>query len=464
MNIKITNDSRKVDKGSIYVAIKGQKLNGEDFIPQAIEGGATEIVVEEGYNLPEDTPSNVVFIKTENTRIYLAHKVAEEYDNIPDVIVGVTGTNGKTSVASIYKQIVSLLGKVSASIGTLGVETNADVNLEEVEILTSPDPITLHKTLDILAREGEVTHAAIEASSHGLAQHRVDGVKFKASAFTNLSPEHLDYHANMKEYLLSKARLFSELTMETSVLNADIPEYELLKSLSEEKGLKVISYGLSGNDIKLIKRDGDTLTLEVDGVEHEFEFHPVGDFQNYNFMASLGLAMATGFSVEAVKSISGKIVAAPGRLELVTTFSGAKVYVDYAHTPDALEKALLSLRKNCEGNLHVIFGAGGDRDAIKRPLMGAIAAANSDFQYITDDNPRTEDPAKIREEIFASCPNAVKVEERTEAIKTAMQSLKKGDVLLIAGKGHEDYQVIGTEKIHFSDKEEVLKIVKEGDS
>jgi len=263
----------------------------------------------------------------------------------------------------------------------------------------------------------------------------------------------------MQHYLESKMRLFSELTEETAVLNADIVEYPALLNAAKKANLNIITYGLAGDNIKFISRKGDQLKLEVNGRDYNLEFHPVGDFQNYNIMAAIGLALATYFTMDEIAPVIGKVISAPGRLEMVGKYNGARIFVDYAHTPDALDKALSSLRKDCAGKLHSVFGAGGDRDASKRKLMGEVSARLADHSYITDDNPRTEDPAAIREEIFAACPNADNIGDRANAIKVAIGNLQENDMLLIAGKGHEDYQILGTEKIHFSDREVVQKII-----
>lgn len=455
----ITNDSRKVKPGFIYVAIKGEKFNGEDFIPQAIEAGATKVITANNYANP---PDNIEILQVDNPRATYAHEAAKFYIGQPECTVAVTGTNGKTSTASMYRQISELLGKKAATIGTLGVETSIDLELEASEILTSPEPGVLHKTLQTMADKG-VTHLAVEASSHGLDQHRVDGMQIRASAFTNLTPEHLDYHANMREYLAAKARLFAELTSETVVLNADVGEYDELAAIARNKGLRVMSYGSNGVDIRLLGRQGDTLSLEVLGQKYDLEFHLVGDFQNYNVMAAIGLALAIGFEMSEIASITGKLVAAPGRLEYVGNFAGGKIYVDFSHTPDALEKALENLRSICgsAGKLHVVFGCGGERDVKKRPVMGEIAAKLADRVYVTDDNPRGEDPAAIRAEVMVGCPEAANIGDRAEAIKAAMAALAENDVLLITGKGHETYQIIGNEKQYFSDHEVVQRVIME---
>jgi UDP-N-acetylmuramoyl-L-alanyl-D-glutamate--2,6-diaminopimelate ligase len=449
----ITSDSRLVKPGYTYIAIKGTKFNGEDFINEAIKNGATRIVVSEDSNIqPLD---HIEVIKVPNTRKALALFAAEFYNNQPENIVAVTGTNGKTSTANFYKQIASFAGYKSASIGTLGVLCD-DLEFDNSDALTSPDSIKLHEILSTLQNHS-ITHVGIEASSHGLSQFRLDGVKFKAAAFTNFTQDHLDYHDTMEEYFMAKVRLFSEVVKGGyAVLNADIPEFPALHDICLKHKLNIIDYGKNANNIQLIEC-GEKLRLSINNAPFESDYHLNGDFQVYNVMAALGLAMSVGISLDKCIQAIPHLKAAPGRLELAGMKNNAKIFIDYAHTPDALENAIKSLRSSCKNNLHVLFGCGGDRDPKKRSIMGQIANDLADKVIVTDDNPRTENPEQIRKQILSSCPKAQEIENRATAIKSALDSLQNHDVLLIAGKGHEDYQIIGTVKHHFSDIEEVQK-------
>lgn len=451
----ITSDSRKVKAGSIFVAIRGAKLNGEDFIESAIKNGATEIVVANSYS--GKTYENVKFTKVDNPRKYVCTLARQMYPKQPQNVVAVTGTNGKTSTAYFFKQIAEYCGFNGASIGTLGVLAEGVMNDAE-DVLTSPETVELHQILNDLAVRG-VTHCAMETSSHGLSQHRADGVEIRAGAFTNLTRDHMDYHETIEDYFNSKARLFAELVKETAILNADVPEYSALFKICNDKGLKVLSYGKRGTAIKLIEQEDERIILDIMNTRYESELHLSGSFQVYNVMATIGLCIAIGLPVEKVIESIKYLKAAPGRLELVGSFKGAEVYVDYAHTPDALENAISSLKSHCKGKLHVLFGCGGDRDPGKRPQMGKLANDLADYVIVTDDNPRTEDPARIRKQIMEACPKALEYGDRAIAITEAMKRLDRDDMLLLAGKGHETYQVIGTQKIHFCDKEEVHKFL-----
>jgi len=452
-NTGISSDSRSIKFGYIYVAIQGVKFNGEYFINDAIKNGATTIVLNEKSNV--NLPKNINVIRTNNPRQTLAKLSAELYNSQPENIVAVTGTNGKTSTVNFFKQIATECGFKSASIGTLGVICD-DAEFDNSDALTSPDPIKLHEILTKL-QNSNVTHVGIETSSHGLSQYRLDGVNFKAAAFTNFTRDHLDYHSSMEEYFSAKLRLFSEV-MSTgfAIINADIPEYTALKEYCVKHGLKIIDFGRNGNSIKLLDF-GSTIKLQIDGKTFEADFNLAGDFQVYNVMTALGLAIAVGISIEKCIDAIPKLKAAPGRLELAGKKGNAKIFVDYAHTPDALENAIKSIRSSCKNKLHVLFGCGGDRDPGKRSLMGKIANDLADNVIVTDDNPRTEEASNIRKQIIAACSKATEIGNRANAIQYAIDNLKDGDTLLIAGKGHEDYQIIGSVKHHFSDVEEVKK-------
>lgn len=457
MNISgITSDSRKVKNGYAYVAIRGSKFNGEDFIQDAINSGAIEIVVSEDSTV--NSVKNAKLTKVPNARKYIASIASKLYPNQPQNIVAITGTNGKTSVAFFFKQIAEFCGHKAASIGTLGVLADNYPNDAE-DVLTSPETVELHSILHNLANSG-VKYTAIEASSHGLSQNRVDSVNFRVGGFTNLTRDHMDYHGSVEDYFNAKARLFKELVKETAVLNADIPEYSKLKEIAYEAGLKVMSYGKKGESIKLITSSDEVIVCDIMGKKYNILHKLSGSFQVYNIMCAIGLSLGVGLEIDNIIKSIEHIKAAPGRLELAGTYNGAEVYVDYAHTPDALENALSSLKSHCSGKLHVLFGCGGDRDPGKRPQMGEIANRLADEVIVTDDNPRTEDSASIRKQILAACPKAFEFGDRAIAIKEAMKRLNNNDMLLLAGKGHETYQVIGKEKIHFCDKEQVQNFIK----
>jgi UDP-N-acetylmuramoyl-L-alanyl-D-glutamate--2,6-diaminopimelate ligase len=453
----VKTDSREVQPGDLFIACKGQKFNGEDFIPAALAAGAKAIIVSEEFSDSKIDADKL--IKVKNPRKVLAQIAAQIYELQPENIVAVTGTNGKTSTVNFFRQICNLVGYNSASMGTLGIIAEGISN-DNDDAMTSPDPMVLHAQLAMLFRRG-ITHLAIEASSHGLSQYRLDGVNIKAAGFTNFTHDHLDYHGNMHEYFNAKARLFVELLApgSTAVLNADIEQFAILEGICKRRRIDVISYGRKAKHLKLLST-GDNIALEAFGKRYEEKFNLAGDFQYHNVLCALGLAVAIGLPADEIMVYISSLKAACGRLENIATFQGAQIYIDYAHTPDALEKALTSLKPICKGKLYVLFGAGGDRDPSKRPIMGKIAAEHADYSVITDDNPRTEDPSKIRKEILASCANGKEYDDRTLAIKNTMSALKKGDILLIAGKGHETYQIIGTEKVYYSDHEIVRGMLK----
>ncbi|HEY5215549.1 MAG TPA: UDP-N-acetylmuramoyl-L-alanyl-D-glutamate--2,6-diaminopimelate ligase, partial [Pseudolabrys sp.] len=375
----------------------------------------------------------------------------------PDTIAAVTGTSGKTSVAAFTRQIWAALGLQAASIGTVGV---VSPKTETYGSLTTPDPVELHRTLDALAGEG-VTHLALEASSHGLDQHRLDGVRIAAGAFTNLSRDHLDYHPTLEAYLAAKLRLFEELIAAggTAVIDVDDGYAGPVVAAAKKRGLKVMTVGAQGDDIKLVDGaiDGfaQVVTLAHGGHTYKIKLPLVGGFQLQNAAVAAGLAIATGAEPARVFAALAQLTGAKGRLELVGARNGAPIFIDYAHKPDALAKALAALRPYASGRLVVVFGAGGDRDMGKRPIMGRIAAENADRVIVTDDNPRSENPAAIRAAILAAAPGATEIGDRAQAIRAAIADLQSGDVLLIAGKGHETGQIIGGRVVPFSDHEAV---------
>jgi UDP-N-acetylmuramoyl-L-alanyl-D-glutamate--2,6-diaminopimelate ligase len=448
----ISSDSRKVKKGDLFFALNGSRADGRSFILDAAERGAVAIVGEG--KAPANLAPEIPFASVRDARHALAYAAARFYAHQPKTIVAVTGTNGKTSVASFTRQIWSALGKSAASVGTIGVTTpKGDIRGS----LTTPDPVALHALLSKLCDEG-VTHLAMEASSHGLEQRRLDGVRLDAAAFTNLTRDHLDYHQTMDAYLAAKLRLFEVLLPEGAgaVADADEPAAARVAAIAKERKLKFFSVGREGRDLKLLdaKRDGfaQMLTISADGKRYEVRLPLVGGFQVANALVAAGLSIVTGAKPDAALNALSNLTGASGRLEFVGEKAGAPVFVDYAHTPDALENALEALRPYVTGKLVVVFGAGGDRDPGKRVLMGAAAVEHADKIIVTDDNPRSEDPAEIRKLILSAAPGATEIGDRAEAIKTAIAELARGDVLLIAGKGHETGQIVGDRTLPFSDQ------------
>jgi UDP-N-acetylmuramoyl-L-alanyl-D-glutamate--2,6-diaminopimelate ligase len=459
----VTADSRKVKRGDVFVAVPGTKADGLAFAAKAAAAGAVAIVGEGG---PPALPPGAVFVKVENARRALSLLAARVYPHQPKVIAAVTGTSGKTSVAAFTRQIWAALGHEAASVGTIGVVTN---KREVYGSLTTPDPVDLHRTLSELADEG-VTHLAIEASSHGLDQHRLDGVCVVAGGFTNLSRDHLDYHPSVEAYLAAKLRLFETLVADggAAVVDVDHEHSDAVVAAAKKRGLKLITVGRNGDGIRLVSTaiDGFTQAMSVEhaGRRHQLKLPLVGGFQVENALVAAGLAIATGGAPDAVFAALSSLKGAKGRLDLIGEKNGAPVFVDYAHKPDALEKAIEALRPYVKRHLVVVFGAGGDRDRGKRALMGAIAAKGADRVIVTDDNPRSENPASIRKTIIqgaARAPNVREIGDRREAIRGAVGALERGDVLLIAGKGHESGQIIGDRTLPFSDHDEVEAALRE---
>ncbi len=452
----LTADSRDVAAGYLFAALPGARADGRAFIPDAIRRGAVCVLAPSGTVLDEATAKTVALITDDAPRRALSLMAARFHGVQPDFIAAITGTNGKTSVAAFCRQIWQHAGEEAASLGTLGLvpEDAADSPGK----LTTPDPVALHRTLAQLARAG-YHHVAVEASSHGLDQERLHGLKVKAAAFTNLSLDHLDYHADMAAYLAAKQRLFSELLESggTAVLNADAPESEALAAVCAGRGVTVRRYGRAeGAELRLLERSADpagqTLELEIFATRHRLRLGLVGEFQAMNALAALGLVLAGGLGLTAALSGMEALTGVPGRLQrVVETPAGAQVIVDYAHTPDALETVLTALRPHARNRLVAIFGCGGDRDRGKRPAMGEIATRLADTVIVTDDNPRGEDPAAIRKEILAAAPAAEEIGDRRSAIVQAVAALDAGDVLLIAGKGHETGQIVGDTILPFDD-------------
>jgi UDP-N-acetylmuramoyl-L-alanyl-D-glutamate--2,6-diaminopimelate ligase len=457
----VTADSRTVKRGDVFVAIAGNKADGSRFIAPALAAGAVAIVAERLPAAP--LPTAVAFVRTANARRALALMATKFFPRQPQTIAAVTGTSGKTSVAAFTRQIWSALGYRAASIGTIGVVSPSG---ETYGSLTTPDPVALHRSLDALAGDG-VTHLAIEASSHGLDQFRLDGLRIAAGGFTNITRDHLDYHQNFDAYLAAKLRLFEVLLARgaTAVIDVDHDGADAVLSAAKAGGLSILSVGRKATGIRLVeaKIDGfaQTLRLEYGGKAFQVRLPLVGEFQVENALVAAGLAVATGSDPAAVFPALETLKGAKGRLELVGASHGAPIFVDYAHKPDALAKALEALRPYVTGKLVVVFGAGGDRDRGKRPLMGAVAEAKADLVIITDDNPRSEDAATIRAAILAEARGASEIGDRREAIRSAIAALRRGDVLLIAGKGHETGQIIGDRIVPFSDHEAVAAALKE---
>lgn len=451
----LTADSRQVKPGFLFAALPGTKVDGAQFIPQAVAAGAAAVVAGQSVTAPA---ANSILIKSANPHQLFARIASRFAGSQPDIVVAVTGTNGKTSVAAFVRQIWQSMGFRAASIGTVGIVGPAG---EEYLAHTTPDPVKLHHALAGLAQD-HVTHLAMEASSHGLAQFRLDGVRLAAGGFTNLTRDHLDYHATFEEYFAAKMRLFSELLPEgaPAVVNADVEIAGDVLARAKAHGLILFTVGEKGRDLKLVScvpdGFGQRLVLATASGQHEIYLPLVGDFQVSNALVAAGLVMATGGEEALVLHALESLKGAKGRLDLVAhSAKGAPIFVDYAHTPDALEKAILALRPYVKGKLAVVFGAGGDRDKGKRPQMGAIAAKFADIAYVTDDNPRSEDPAVIRAQVMAACPGGVEIGERALAIRTAVDALEEGDILLVAGKGHELGQTIGGKVLPFSDHDAV---------
>jgi len=457
----VTADSRTVKPGDVFAAIAGGKADGLQFATAAIAAGAVAIVAERPP--PAPLPGNVAFIRVRNARRALALIAAKIYPRQPRVIAAVTGTSGKTSVTAFTRQIWSALGHRAASVGTIGIVSPSG---EIYGSLTTPDPVALHRSLDTLAGDG-VTHLAIEASSHGLDQYRLDGLRIAAAGFTNITRDHLDYHPTFEAYFAAKLRLFEELLAPggAAVIDADHDHADTVMAAANARGLPIMSVGRKGTGIRLDQSmiDGfaQRLRLEYKGEHFQVRLPLVGEFQIENALVAAGLAISTGGVPGSVFAALEQLAGAKGRLERVGSSRGAQIFVDYAHKPDALAKALDALRPYATGRLVVVFGAGGDRDRGKRPLMGNVAVAKADRVIVTDDNPRSEDAAAIRASIVAAARGAVEIGDRREAIRRAIADLCSGDVLLIAGKGHETGQIIGDRVVPFSDHETVATALKE---
>ena len=455
-------DSRDVKPGFLFAALAGTKTDGARFIEEAVSRGAVAVL-----GAPDAAGQakslGVRFIAAANPRRRLAELAAEFYGQQPACVAAVTGTNGKTSVAAFVRQIWAFQGKPAASLGTIGIDApSGHVSLPH----TTPDPVRLHAELARLKREG-VEHLALEASSHGLDQFRLDGVKISAAGFTNITRDHLDYHATFANYLTAKLRLFAELVKDggVAVVNADADHAGDFIAVAESRRLRLFTVGEGGESLRLVAQapyaGGQHVTVRYEGREHAIALPLAGLFQASNALIAAGLALGLGDPADKVFAALETLKGAPGRLELVArTRAGAAIYVDYAHTPDAIETVLKALRPHVKGRLSIVFGCGGDRDRGKRPLMADAAARFADAVIVTDDNPRSEDAAAIRREALRGAPSAREIAGRAEAIRQGIAALAAEDALVIAGKGHEDYQIVGTEVHPFSDRDEAVKAAR----
>lgn len=442
-------DNRKVAPGTIFGAFQGARVNGEDFIPAAIAAGAAAIVAR-----PEAKVEGVPHIASDEPRSLFASLAARYYAPFPETVVAVTGTNGKTSSVELTRQLWRMAGHSAASIGTLGITTAVD---QVSTGLTTPDIVTFLSNMAGLAKEG-VSHVAYEASSHGLAQFRSEGLKVVAGAFTNLSRDHLDYHGTMDMYFSAKMRLFDEVVARdgTAVIWADDERSGEVIEHAALRGLKIMTVGTRGGTLRLASRTptqlGQDLVIEAEGGTHKVSLPLIGAYQAANALVATGLVLATGGDLKTVLGHLARVQPVRGRLErAVITRAGAPVYVDYAHTPDGLRAAIEALRPHTRGRLITLFGAGGDRDAGKRPLMGRVAEELSEVVIVTDDNPRSEDPGVIRAAIMAGAPGAREIGGRRTAIAAAIAEAGTDDIVLLAGKGHEQGQIIGDRVLPFDD-------------
>jgi UDP-N-acetylmuramoyl-L-alanyl-D-glutamate--2,6-diaminopimelate ligase len=464
----LTADSREVRPGYLFAALPGVKLDGRRFIDDAVARGAVAVLTGDASGLDAlrsgETP--VAVVTDANPRRRLALMAARFHAPQPHTIAAITGTSGKTSVAAFARQLWQRMGHKAASVGTLGIVA---ADFIRAGALTTPDPVTLHRELAALARAG-IDHVALEASSHGLDQFRLDGLAVSIGVFTNLSHDHLDYHPTMAAYLAAKTRLFAELMPSdaTAVLNADVPEFASLAAICRRRGHTILSYGRAESaDLRIVAtafRNGQlALSLRIFGAEATVALRRLaGDFQAMNAMAAYGVALASGGRADLLLDALAELDSVPGRMQRVAAHAnGAPIYVDYAHKPDALQTVLNALRPHVAGKLVVVFGCGGDRDAAKRPLMGEIAHRLADRVIVTDDNPRSEQPALIRAAILAACPGASEIGDRRAAIRAAIAGLAPNDLLVIAGKGHESGQIVGKTVHPFDDATVAREIVAE---
>ena len=442
-------DHRKVAPGTVFGAFRGSRFNGEDYIGEAVSAGAVAIV-----SRPEAPAPGALHIAADEPRREFARLAAKFFQPFPRAVVAVTGTNGKTSTVELCRQLWRMAGHPSASIGTLGV-TTADEQV--VTGLTTPDIVTFLSNMAGLERMG-ITHAAFEASSHGLSQYRTEGLPVHAAAFTNFGRDHLDYHETMEAYFEAKMRLFEEVVEAdgSAVIWSDDPRSEEVVRRCERRGLKSFTVGSKGSALRLVEREttplGQKLVIEAEGRTHNVQLSLIGAYQAANALTAAGLVIATGGETASTLANLARVHPVRGRLErAVITRAGTPIYVDYAHTPDAIESAIAALRPHAQDRLIIVFGAGGDRDVGKRPEMGAVAARLADLVIVTDDNPRSEDPAAIRRDIMAGAPGAREVGGRRAAIEAAVAEAGPGDIILLAGKGHEQGQIVGDKVLPFDD-------------
>jgi UDP-N-acetylmuramoyl-L-alanyl-D-glutamate--2,6-diaminopimelate ligase len=459
----VTADSRKVRPGYLFAALPGSKADGAEFAAKAVEAGAAAVIAARDLALSAPT------VATSDPRRAYALAAAAYFGAQPSVVVAVTGTNGKTSVANFCRQIFAHAGLKSGSMGTLGVRLSGPGGSDEQVTppgLTTPDAADVAELMALAATRG-VTHFAMEASSHGVDQRRLDGVRLTAAGFLNLTQDHLDYHGDMASYRAAKLRLFETLLPRgaTAVLNADSDAYEAFAAVAVTAGQTVFSVGEAGQDIRLLERtlapEGQRLQLEFDGCAHDVVLPLAGGFQASNALVAAGLCLAAGLGLDETLAGLEALEGAPGRLQRVGAGArGGEAYVDYAHTPDGLETVLKALRPHARGRLIVVFGAGGDRDRGKRPIMGKIAVDLADVAVVTDDNPRSEDPAAIRAEVLAGATGAREIGDRRDAIRTAAAMLQDGDVLVVAGKGHEQGQIVAGVTHPFDDVAETAQALE----
>lgn len=461
----LTADSRAVKPGFLFAALRGVASDGADFIPQAIKAGAVAIL-EQGDKTVAELPSGVTRIIDSEPRRKMAQFCARFYPERPNFIAGITGTNGKTSTAQIASQIWALLGVNGGSIGTLGAEvlgrTGQALHLEIGH--TTPDPVTLHNALQQTKRAG-CAHMAMEVSSHGLAQFRCDGIKFNACAFTNITQDHLDYHKDFSDYFSAKKRLFSDLLDQdaTAIINSDGAGSDALCTELIGNNIKTITTGFKGKNIKLLEvtptANGLRVVVRIDGYDHVTIVPLVGAFQAENVMLACAIIMQSGFSASQIVRVLPDVRGVPGRMMLAGETNGGAIYVDYAHTSDAISMALKAVRPHVAGRLIAIIGAGGDRDRSKRSFMGRAAMENADIVILADDNPRSENPDLIRKQIMEGVPSAINIGDRAKAIEAGIEMLGQGDVLMVLGKGHETGQTIGDQTYPFEDAKIVAELV-----
>lgn len=456
----LSADSRKIQSGFVFFALSGDKTNGSRFVADAVQNGAIAVVSSEAIS---DLENNVPNFVAENPRLVLAKTAAAFYKTQPQTIVAVTGTAGKTSVASFVRQIWEKIGQQAAMIGTTGIVAPGR---KEYGALTTPDPVTLHALMSELADDG-VTHCSMEASSHGLDQFRLDGIELSAAAFTNLGRDHMDYHPTVEHYFNAKMALFNRVLPKGSpaVIFADDEWSDNAIAHAKDAGQDVLTVGHKGTFLTLKRveqhRHEQRAEIHHDGQIFEVDLPLAGDFQMSNALVAAGLCIATGSDAKAVFDALETIEGAPGRLDLVgKSKKGAPVYIDYAHKPDALEHVLKAVRPFTTGRIILAFGCGGDRDKGKRALMGEIASRLADVVIITDDNPRTEEPDVIRQEILSAAPDALDIGDRHDAIETSIEMLEEGDSLIIAGKGHEHGQIVGDKVLPFSDRDVARSVLQ----